>query len=77
MTYHASVKKGALILDQPVDLPEGTRVEVEVRPATMPGESQSVPTLLEQMQGLVGRTAGLPSDLARNHDHYLYGRERK
>lgn len=77
MTHHASVKKGALVLDQPLDLPEGTRVEVEVRPAPSPAETEPVPTLLEQMSDLVGRAEGLPSDLARNHDHYLYGRERK
>lgn len=34
-------------------------------------------TLGQRLMKFAGRAAGLPSDLARNHDHYLYGAPRK
>jgi hypothetical protein len=81
MTYRATVKNGALVLEAPLALPDGSRVEVEVRPAAAAGEDVSadapVPTLLEQLAGLIGAAPGLPADLAENHDHYLYGREKR
>jgi len=80
MTYHATVKNGALVLEEPLALPEGSRVEVEVRPSaiadTTDGKEQ-IPTLSEQLSGLIGKAPGLPEDLAENHDHYLYGRNKK
>jgi hypothetical protein len=78
MVYDGHVERGVVVVDDPVILPDGTRVKVEILPAT--GEdlsSESVPTLYDQLAPLVGAAKGLPADLARNHDHYLHGQPRK
>ena len=81
MTYHAKVHNGTLVLDEPLALPDGSRVELELRPVAEPegnaASDEAVPTLGEQLAALIGRAPGLPIDLAENHDHYLYGREKK
>ncbi|HXE51791.1 MAG TPA: hypothetical protein VN541_02205, partial [Tepidisphaeraceae bacterium] len=59
------------VLDEPVDLPEGTDVEVEVRPAAEAQEQE--PTWAEVFGDLAGSLSGLPPDLAENHDHYAHG----
>jgi hypothetical protein len=86
MVYRGHVKQGVVVLDEPVTLPEGAAVEVAVleapaRSAT-PGDSGNVspaatPSILERLKPLAGAVAGLPRDLAENHDHYLYGRAKK
>jgi hypothetical protein len=74
MTYHATVRNGTLVVEEPLALPEGSRVEVEVRPApTTPLPEQSPRTLYERYKSFIGIGKGLPADLSRNHDHYLYG----
>jgi hypothetical protein len=81
MTYHATVRNGTLVIEEKLTLPEGSRVEVEVRPAAPDDEPAApdtpIPTLSEQLAGLIGRAPDLPTDLAENHDHYLYGRDKK
>ena len=55
----------------PVHVPDGTRLEI-----TLPEES-AVPvprrTLAERYAKFVGLADDLPSDMAKNHDHYLHG----
>jgi hypothetical protein len=68
MTYRGHIKSGAVVLDEPADLPEGAEVRVDVLPVDTPGKSQ-VGDLMKYA-GIIG---DLPSDLASNHDHYLYG----
>ena len=70
MTYRGHIKNGVAVLEGGVKLPEGTEVEVTLRPA-IPG------TLLDRFGDLVGACPDLPSDMAENHDHYLHGREKK
>ena len=70
MTLRGHVKDGAVVLDEPVGLPDGTDVEVEVRPVDAGGQG---PTLYERLQGVVGSADGLPEDMADNHDHYIHG----
>ena len=57
-------------------LKEGT--EVRVRPissaSTAPGENGSLSDMLLSFSGTI---EGLPDDMARNHDHYLYGVPKK
>jgi len=77
MTYRGYVKNGVVVLDPPADLPEGAEVEVDVvGPRCEAGEAEG-PTLYEQYRDVIGIAEGLPSDLARNHDHYLHGRPKK
>jgi hypothetical protein len=81
MTHHATVRNGALVLEEPVALPEGSHVEVELRPAISVDDDaasdKTLPTLSEQLADLIGSAPGLPPDLAENHDRYLYGRDRE
>lgn len=72
MTYHATVRNGTLVVEEPLALPEGSRVEVEVRPAATP-HPQPPRTLYEGYKSFIGIGKELPGDLSRNHDHYLYG----
>jgi hypothetical protein len=78
MVYDGHVEKGVVVVDGLVTLPEGVKVRVEVLPHEGEGlETEAVPTLYDQLAPLVGAAKGLPSDLARNHDHYLHGQPRK
>lgn len=71
MTYRGRVKKGVVILDDPMGLPDGTEVEV----APLPEEKQK--TWAEVLKDFIGKAEGLPSDSSQNHDHYLYGTPKK
>jgi len=72
MTYKGHVKNGVVVLDEPVTLPEGTVVLVE--PVEKPDDLES---LRQGLLKLAGTAKGLPSDMARNHDHYIHGTLRK
>lgn len=76
MTYRGTVKQGVVVLEAGAALPEGADVTVtEVpRPAAEPA---SAPTLGEWLMQYAGAVKGLPSDFARNHDHYIHGTPRK
>ena len=72
MTYRGRVKNGVIVLDEPVDLPEGTEVEVHA-----PTNGSAEPTWSEVFRDVLGKAEGLPNDSSVNHDHYLYGVPRK
>jgi hypothetical protein len=72
MTYRGHVKGGVIILDAPVQLPEGA--EVEVRTAE---KTPANPTWAEVLRDVIGKAEGLPNDSSVNHDHYLYGAPKK
>jgi hypothetical protein len=66
MTYKGFVVNGTVRLPPEVDLPDGTPVRIEpleVRP------------LLQLLEGLASLESDpdAPTDLATQHDHYLYG----
>ena len=67
MIYQGHVKSGQIVLDEPVELEEGTAVQVELL------TEQPRKTLAERFKNIIGKAKGLPDDLAENHDHYLYG----
>jgi hypothetical protein len=78
MVYAGYVEKGMVVVDDPVALPDGTRVKVEIVPLVIEDSSgERLETLYDQLAPLVGAAKGLPPDLARNHDHYLHGQPRK
>ena len=71
MTYRGRVQNGVVVFDDEVLLPEGAIVRVEhLEPPKTDGNGSSWAC---RMLKLAGTAKGLPSDLARNHDHYLYG----
>jgi hypothetical protein len=68
MTLQGTVVNGVIVLDQPGQVPEGTRVEIRVseeRPAASP--------LGKVLLRHAGKAVGLPEDMAEQHDHYLHG----
>lgn len=67
MLLEGTVTGGVVVLDEGRTLPEGTRVEVVVKPAAKPV------TTLGSLLELAGTVDDLPADMARNHDHYLHG----
>ena len=77
MNLQGHMENGHIILDESVDLPDGTKVRVEVLPDETEKDIRSIPTLLERMKPFVGILEGLPEDAALNHDHYLYGTPKK
>ena len=72
MVYRGQVKNGVVILEGEQSLPEGTIVQVETVEAEKPAD-----TLGKRLMKYAGAIDGLPSDLAHNHDHYLYGTPKK
>ncbi|MCY3018703.1 MAG: hypothetical protein NTW87_06695 [Planctomycetota bacterium] len=72
MTYKGKVTNGVVVLEDPKALPEGTVVAVEPMGAAE-DNGESLPAMLLRH---AGKGKDLPSDLARNHDHYLHGRPR-
>lgn len=73
MTYRGRVKGGVVVLDAPASLPDGAEVEVTLRGGEAAAAEGELPTLYERYKSFIGIAEGLPSDLAAQHDHYLYG----
>jgi hypothetical protein len=67
------VQNGEIVLDQPAELPDGTRVRVHILSA----EGAEPPTPYERLEPFIGCLKHLPEDAAHNHDHYLYGAPKK
>lgn len=62
----------ALVPDEPLELPRGTKYRVTLEPIEDDAESElSLHELA--LRACAKIKADYPSDLARNHDHYLYG----
>jgi hypothetical protein len=66
MIYRGYVRDGGVVLDEKIDLPDG--VEVRIEPVEAPPK-----TLAERFKNVIGQAEDLPSDMAAQHDHYLYG----
>ncbi len=47
--------------------------QTKKKPRRLAGKSALAPTLFEQFKAFDGRADDLPTDLAHQHDHYLYG----
>jgi hypothetical protein len=80
MSLEGHIENGVVVFDQPVSLPDGTPVRVEVLPAT-PCEDQAAAEraghFLNHYSSVIGTVTDLPPDAALNHDHYLYGMPKK
>jgi hypothetical protein len=78
MDYVGQVRNGVVVMEDGVPWAEGTQVRVEpIEPLGKPDLQEALATLAEGLQKVAGQAGGLPSDLARNHDHYLHGRPRQ
>ena len=79
MTYRGRVKNGVVVLESGVRLREGMDVRVQPVGETegMVEGSQEAQQLREGLLAFSGVIKEGPSDLARNHDHYLHGTPRR
>lgn len=73
MVYRGHIRNGMVVFDESVSVPEGTEVDVSVRAASVEETADEPPTLYERYKSFIGIADGLPSDMAEQHDHYLYG----
>jgi len=76
MTYRGHVEDGKVVLDDGVDLPNGTPVEVRPLKARRPAAKKrrkQLPTLYERLAPFAGVIKDMPADSSTNLDHYLYG----
>ncbi len=77
MTYRGHVEHGKIVVEEDLDLPEGTRVEVTPVSGKTAGRSRgpkkSKLTVSRRLLKYAGKARGMPPDAARNLDHYLYG----
>ncbi len=78
MPYRGHSENGAVMLDEPAAIPEGAEVSVELVARLGAKPEEDVPVSdYDRLGSLIGKTEGLPSDLAENHDHYLHGQGKK
>jgi hypothetical protein len=70
MSFTGIVENGKVVLPPEANLPSGTKVRIE----TVETETDSLP---DPLQKFIGVFDDLPSDLARNHDHYIHGAGRR
>jgi hypothetical protein len=79
MTINGHVENGQIVLDESVPLTEGMKVRVELLAveAEQPADGNLGPTLYDQLKPIIGIVKDLPSDFARNHDHYIHGLPKK
>ena len=68
MLLEGTMQNGTIVLDQPSSIPNGERVEVEVRPV-----AKAASPLGAMLLRHAGKAVGLPADMADQHDHYLHG----
>lgn len=78
MTYRGHVVQGAVVLDEPAELADGTEVDVIVRdPAKGDEKKRPRRTLKARLAPFIGVAQDLPPDAAEHHDHDLYGTPRR
>ena len=76
MTYQGHVENGAVVLDDPVALPDGAKVNimlVEMQDVVEPTPAGA----REKLGEFAGVFTGLPEDASVNLDHYLYGHAKR
>ena len=72
--FSGTVHQGVVVLDPPANLPEGQVVKVIVEASSQDTENETVGQRLMKFAGTI---EGLPADFALNHDHYLFGAEKR
>lgn len=69
MSLEGTVVNGVIVLDQDNHLPEGARVEVNLKSAPVEAGKPTLDFLLKY----AGAIKDLPADFAAQHDHYIHG----
>jgi len=73
MTYRGHIENGTVVLEEPLDLPEGSQVECELRVVGVP-EAERNPKagwFYEEFKEFIGCVKGTPPDLSSRIDDYL------
>ena len=65
-----------IVIDDGIELPEGQTVKVIVE-QPVAKETPQVETVSQRLMKFAGTIEGLPPDFALNHDHYLYGADKR
>ena len=74
MSYRGHVENGLVKIDEPVTLPEGASVQIDLIENTASQSScEEGISLYDRLKPVIGMAQGLPSDASLNVDHYLYG----
>ncbi len=78
MTYRGRIQAGAIVLDEPSELPEGARVRCVLMLETQDAQAQNPnrPSHVGLLK-FAGIVKDSPPDAARNLDRYLYGRRKQ
>ncbi len=77
MEFLGKISGGVVIFDNGTP-PEGSLVRVKVIASVSPlTENAQAPTIWERLMSYSGIVEGLPSDLAKNHNHYIHGAPKK
>jgi hypothetical protein len=71
MVYKGHVEKGAIVLDDPVTLLDGTVVMIELAEASQTTGAVCTPSRADQSRPFIGALDGMPEDWSENHDKYL------
>ncbi len=78
MSYFGRVRNGVIVFENGDVLPEGTVVRIEAVALNQQASGPPGTTLGQRLLRHAGAAGeGLPSDLARNHDHYLHGQPKR
>ncbi|MBI5760600.1 MAG: antitoxin family protein [Planctomycetales bacterium] len=73
LTLKARFDGHVFIPAEPVDLPTGCELEILVSPRQIVETSGSTLAQLVELADQFPENPDLPTDLAAQHDHYLYG----
>ncbi len=71
MTYKGHVRNGAIVPDEPINLPEDAVVRFEIATVDTVENDCETPTLAERLASVIGKAEALPADGSENHDAYL------
>jgi hypothetical protein len=65
-----------IVPDEPLDLPRNQRLLVHIEPEVAAGDPPS-PSALDWIADQAVDDPSVPTDLAHQHDHYLYGKPKQ
>ena len=73
---HGTVKNGVIVLENGSHLADGTQVDILAK-FDDAAETRAQENLRDLMLRYAGIAKGLPSDFAKNLDHYIHGAPRR
>ena len=73
MTVNAHFDGKVIVPDEPLDLRPNQALRVQIEPIEDEGEDSALAWIVAHAV----ESDALPTDLADQHDHYLYGRPKK